>query len=48
MYVNETRLGGILTRPLLWTNQTCTALDRMFGGALGAQFDSWVMRFTLP
>lgn len=44
MHVNETRLGGALSHPLLWINQACTALDRAFGGALATSFDSWVMR----
>jgi len=48
MHVNETRLGGVLTHPLLWINRACTALDRASGGALASQFDSWVMRLVRP
>jgi SAM-dependent methyltransferase len=48
MHVNETRLGGALKHPLLWINKTCTALDHACGGALAAQFDSWVMRLVKP
>lgn len=43
MHVNETRLGGILTYPLLWANRLATWLDGAFGSPLQDRFDSWVM-----
>lgn len=48
MFVNETRLKGLLTWPLLWTNQAMTAVDRALGSPASNQFDSWVMRFRAP
>jgi SAM-dependent methyltransferase len=41
MHWNETRLRGVLARPLLWLNQSGGAL---LGGASPGRFDSWVMR----
>jgi SAM-dependent methyltransferase len=41
MHWNETRLAGVLSRPLLWSNQLACAL---IGGARPDAFDSWVMR----
>ncbi len=48
MHVNETKLGGILSRPLLWLNQIGAALSRMGGGAGKGSFDSWVMHLRAP
>jgi len=46
MHVNETRLGGVLTYPLLWLNQAAAGLDRRVGSPFQRHFDSWVMAFT--
>ena len=46
MHVNETRLRGALTWPLLWTNQLAAGIDRALGSPLQDLFDSWVMRFS--
>ncbi len=43
MYVNETRLKGFLTWPLLWSNQLLASSNRRFGVPGQDQFDSWVM-----
>jgi SAM-dependent methyltransferase len=43
MHLNETRLKGLLTWPLLWSNQAGAAVDRALGSPLQALFDSWVM-----
>jgi len=43
MHLNETRLGGVLTYPLLWVNQLSAAVDRGLGSPLQGGFDSWVM-----
>ncbi len=48
MYVNEAKLGGVLTTPLLLANRVASALDRGLGSPLQGQFDSWVMRFERP
>ncbi|MFT4539772.1 MAG: SAM-dependent methyltransferase [Planctomycetota bacterium] len=48
MYVNETKLKGLLTLPLLWTNQISAAIDSAFGSPFQNQFDSWVMHFDRP
>ena len=48
MHVNETRLRGLLTYPLLWTNQLSTALDASLGSPFQDQFDSWVMHLERP
>lgn len=48
MHVNETRLGGALTKPLLWLNQLATWLDGSFGSPLQDRFDSWVMHLRAP
>jgi len=44
MHLSETRLGGLLARPLLLLNRGGAALDRLLGHAAASQFDSWVMR----
>lgn len=46
MHLNEQRLGGALTYPLLWLNQASTRLDRALGSPLQDQFDSWVMHLV--
>lgn len=46
MHFNETRLGGLLTYPILFMNQAGAGLDRALGSPLQDQFDSWVMRFV--
>lgn len=46
MHVNETKLGGVLTRPLLWSNQLAAASSRAVGIPGRARFDSWVMSFV--
>lgn len=46
MHVNETRLRGLLTHPLLWSNQLGAAASRSFGLPGQDQFDSWVMSFV--
>lgn len=43
MHVNETRLHGLLTRPLLWSNQLAAAGSRRLDTPDRAGFDSWVM-----
>ena len=48
MHFSDTRLGGALSRPILWANAGLTALDRTLNGRLVDQFDSWVMRFAAP
>lgn len=44
MHLNETRFKGVLTYPLLWSNQLAALVDRSLGSPLQAGFDSWVMR----
>ena len=41
MHVNETRLGGVLSWPLVWANMASSAMARTKGQRC---FDSWVMR----
>ena len=48
MHVNETKLKGVLTYPLLWSNQLAAAGSRSLGVPGPTQFDSWVMHFTRP
>ncbi|MEM1448957.1 MAG: class I SAM-dependent methyltransferase [Planctomycetota bacterium] len=48
MHVNETKLGGALTYPLLWMNQVATFVDGSFGSPLQDRFDSWVMHLRGP
>jgi len=48
MHLNESRLGGVLTYPLLWMNQAASRLDRAFGSPLQDHFDSWVMHLSRP
>ncbi len=45
MHVNETKLKGLLTRPLLWSNQIAAATNRRLNLPGDDQFDSWVMSF---
>jgi len=46
MHVNETRLGGLLTHPLLWSNRLAAAANRALGLPGADRFDSWVMSFV--
>ncbi len=43
MHLNETRLGGALTYPLLWANQLAAGLDRRTGLVPASWFDSWAV-----
>lgn len=45
MHVNETKLGGVLSRPLVWLNAAASAGDGALSGALEVLFDSWVLAF---
>ncbi|MFT7484798.1 MAG: 2-polyprenyl-3-methyl-5-hydroxy-6-metoxy-1,4-benzoquinol methylase [Candidatus Paceibacteria bacterium] len=45
MHVNESKLGGVLTYPLLWSNQVAAKSNRHLGLPGANQFDSWVMSF---
>lgn len=44
LHLNEQRLRGALTYPLLFANRTSAILDRILGSPAQDQFDSWVMR----
>lgn len=46
MHLNETRLRGALTWPLLWANRAAAACDRALGSPLPDLFDSWVTRLS--
>lgn len=48
MFVNETKLGGVLSHPLVWLNHAAASLDRATGARATRAFDSWVMSFTAP
>ncbi len=48
MHVNETKLGGLLSRPLLWINQIGATFSRLTCGACKSGFDSWVMQYRAP
>ncbi|MDG1983545.1 MAG: class I SAM-dependent methyltransferase [Planctomycetota bacterium] len=48
MHVNETRLGGVLTQPLLLANRAATFIDASFGSPMQDHFDSWVMHLRRP
>ncbi|MCP5022023.1 MAG: class I SAM-dependent methyltransferase [bacterium] len=48
MHINETKLDGLLSRPLLWINQIGATLSRLTGGACKSVFDSWVMQLRAP
>lgn len=48
MHVNETKLKGLLTYPLLWANRVATWLDGSFGSPMQDRFDSWVMHLGKP
>ncbi|MGD2017697.1 MAG: class I SAM-dependent methyltransferase [Planctomycetota bacterium] len=48
MHVNETRLGGVLSHPLLAANRMATFVDSSFGSPLQDHFDSWVMHLRAP
>jgi 2-polyprenyl-3-methyl-5-hydroxy-6-metoxy-1,4-benzoquinol methylase len=45
MHLNETKLGGLLSRPLVWLNAAASAGDGLTSGALDVLFDSWVLAF---
>lgn len=45
MHVNEAKLKGLLTYPLLWSNQILASTNRRLGFPGGDQFDSWVLSF---
>jgi 2-polyprenyl-3-methyl-5-hydroxy-6-metoxy-1,4-benzoquinol methylase len=45
MHVNETKLKGLLTWPLLWSNQIAATTNRRINLPGNDQFDSWVMSF---
>ncbi|MFT7670297.1 MAG: SAM-dependent methyltransferase [Planctomycetota bacterium] len=46
MHVNEIKLKGLLTYPLLWSNQIAAATNRAISVPNANQFDSWVMSFV--
>lgn len=46
MHVNEAKLKGLLTYPLLWSNRIAATTNRSFGFPNEKQFDSWVMSFV--
>lgn len=48
MHLNETRLRGLLTWPLLLMNRCMAASSRRLQLPTGSCFDSWVMRFVKP
>ena len=48
MHVNETKLGGVLSRPLLWLNKLGAWFSSATGGASKGCFDSWVMHLRAP
>lgn len=48
MHVNETKMGGIASRPLLWLNQAAAGMSRLSGGMGKGLFDSWVMHLRAP
>jgi SAM-dependent methyltransferase len=48
MHWNETRLNGLLSRPLVALNAGASALDGLLGGPRLEHFDSWVMHFDVP
>jgi hypothetical protein len=43
MHLNETRLKGVLTYPLLWANQLSAGSNRLSGFPPTSWFDSWVL-----
>ncbi|MFT7680279.1 MAG: SAM-dependent methyltransferase [Planctomycetota bacterium] len=48
MHLNETRLKGLLTWPLLLMNRLMAGTSRHLHLPPGSWFDSWVMRFVKP
>ncbi len=48
MHVNETKLKGVLSWPLLTLNRLFATTSRKVGIPSGGGFDSWVMRFVKP
>lgn len=43
MHLNETRLKGVLTYPLLWANQLAAGLNQRSAFPPASWFDSWVL-----
>jgi hypothetical protein len=43
MHLNETRLKGALSYPLLWANQLAAGSNRASGFPPANWFDSWVL-----
>jgi SAM-dependent methyltransferase len=43
MHLSDTRLGGLLSAPLLLLNRAAAGLDARLGAPLPSLFDSWVM-----
>ena len=48
MFVNETKLKGAISHPLVWLNAAGAGLSGMLKGGFGGAFDSWVMSFRAP
>jgi SAM-dependent methyltransferase len=46
MHLNETKLKGLFTYPLLWSNRLAAGANRALGFPGEEQFDSWVMSFV--
>jgi hypothetical protein len=45
MHLNETRLRGALSHPLVWLNGSASFVEGLCGGAFDVLFDSWVQSF---
>lgn len=48
MHLSETKLKGLLSRPLLWMNQAGAALDRGMRSPARSLFDSWMVEAIAP
>lgn len=48
MHLSETKLKGVLSRPLLWLNQAGAALDRGMRSPARSLFDSWMIEAIAP
>jgi 2-polyprenyl-3-methyl-5-hydroxy-6-metoxy-1,4-benzoquinol methylase len=46
IHLNEVKLKGLLTYPLLWSNRLAAAANRRLGIPGAGRFDSWVMSFV--
>jgi len=44
LHLNEQKLHGVLTYPLLFVNRAAAVVDRLLGSPAQDQFDSWVLR----